>query len=179
MRSRLKGGIHAGAWVLVLVGLALAPSEGKPSDLDSQRMLSAHNQVRAVVAVGPLRWSASLASSASRWASHLAQDNGCVMEHSGPGENLYWASPLTRSDGRRERQQFSEDDVVSRWAAEREFYNYGKNTCRQGKVCGHYTQVVWRDTTEVGCARSFCSNQGQIWVCHYRPFGNLIGQKPY
>jgi pathogenesis-related protein 1 len=179
MQSPATSGVQPGVLVLVLVGLGLAPSEGKPSDLDSQRMLSAHNQVRAVVAVGPLRWSASLASSASRWASHLAQDNGCVMKHSGPGENLYWASPLTWSDGRRERQQLSEDDVLSSWVAERVFYDHGKNICRQSKVCGHYTQVVWRDTTEVGCARSFCSNQGQIWVCHYRPFGNLIGQKPY
>lgn len=89
LQSRLKGGFQPGAWVLVLVGLGLAPGEGKTSDLDSERMLTAHNQVRAVVDVGPLRWSASLARSASRWARHLARDNGCVMEHSGPGENLY------------------------------------------------------------------------------------------
>jgi len=178
-QSRLKGRFEMRVWVLVSVCLGLGPSEGKASDVDSERMLRAHNQVRAVVEVGPVRWSASLASSASRWASHLAQHNGCTMKHSGPGENLYWASPLTWSDGRRKRQQLSEDDVVSSWAAERVFYKYEKNTCRQGKVCGHYTQVVWRDTAEIGCARSFCSNQGQIWVCHYRPFGNLVGRKPY
>jgi pathogenesis-related protein 1 len=179
MQSRLKGRFQPRAWVLVLVGLGLAPGEGKTLDLDAERMLRAHNQVRATVEVGPLRWSASLASSAARWASHLARDNGCEMKHSGPGENLYWASPLKWSDGRSERQQLSEDDVVSSWAAERVFFDYGKNTCRLGKVCGHYTQVVWRDTTEIGCARSFCPNQGQIWVCHYRPFGNVVGRKPY
>jgi len=41
------------------------------------------------------------------------------------------------------------------------------------------TQVVWRSTIEIGCARSFCPNQGQIWVCHHNPFGNVIGETPY
>jgi len=179
MQSRLKRRFELGVWFLVSVGLGCGPSEGMTSDVDSERMLSAHNNVRAAVGVGPLRWSSRLANSASRWASHLAQDNRCVMKHNEPGENLYWASPQVWSDGRRERQRVSEDDVVSIWAAERAFYDHGKNTCRQGKVCGHYTQVVWRDTAEIGCAKSFCSNQGQIWVCHYRPFGNVIGRKPY
>lgn len=168
-----------GFWVLVSVGLLLASGEGKTADLDSERMLRAHNKIRSVVDVDPVRWSVRLESSAERWARHLARDNGCVMKHSGPGENLYWGSPLIWTDGRRERQRISEDDVVSSWAAERAFYDHRENTCRQGKVCGHYTQVVWRDTTEIGCANSFCSDQGQIWVCQYRPFGNVIGRKPY
>jgi len=179
MHSRVKRRIELVVCFLASVTLGLGAGEGKTSDVDSARMLSAHNKVRAVVEVGPVRWSAPLANSASSWARHLAQRNGCVMKHSGPGENLYWASPKTWSDGRRERQRVSEDDVVFSWAAERAFYDHGKNTCRQGKVCGHYTQMVWGDTTEIGCAKSFCSNQGQLWVCHYRPFGNLKGQKPY
>jgi pathogenesis-related protein 1 len=178
MQSRLKRCSKLGLWVLLSVNPGHGPGKGMASDVDSERMLSAHNKVRSVVMVPPLKWSAPLARSASRWARHLSHDNGCVMRHSGPGENLYWASPLTWSDGRRERQQISEDDVVSSWAAEGVFYDHGANTCRQGKVCGHHTQIVWGITTEIGCARSFCSNQGQIWVCYYRPFGNVIGHRP-
>jgi pathogenesis-related protein 1 len=178
MLARLKGRLDLGTWILVSVSLGLGPGEGEASDLDSERMLRAHNDVRSIVDVGPLRWSAPLAISASRWAEHLARNNGCSMKHSGPGENLFWASPISWSDGRRERQRISEDDVVSSWAAERAFYDRGENTCRQGKTCGHYTQLVWRETTEIGCARSFCSNQGQVWVCHYRPVGNVKGKKP-
>jgi pathogenesis-related protein 1 len=179
MQSRLNPRLALGARILVAIGLGLGPVGGTAADVNPERMLNAHNRVRTGVEVGPVRWSAPLAKSASRWATHLAQENGCSMTHSGPGENLYWASPLIWSDGRRERQRINEDDVVSNWAAERAFYDHRENTCRQGKVCGHYTQVVWRDTTDIGCARSFCPDQGQIWVCHYRPFGNVIGRKPY
>jgi len=142
-------------------------------------MLSGHNRVRAEVGVGPLRWSERLAESAARWARHLAEANDCVMQHSGPGENLYWASALIWSDGRRERQPVDEAQVLRSWASERADYDHRTNTCRPGQVCGHYTQMVWRETAEIGCARRFCADLGQIWVCHYEPVGNLIGRRPY
>jgi hypothetical protein len=48
--------------------------------------------------------------------------------------------------------------------------------------CGHYTQVVWRNTERVGCGYSTCQAQGfnfEVWVCNYDPPGNFIGQAPY
>lgn len=55
------------------------------------------------------------------------------------------------------------------------------------KQCGHYTQIVWRNTTHVGCATKVCDKnspfQGftrwQFWVCNYSPPGNFVGQRPY
>jgi pathogenesis-related protein 1 len=65
--------------------------------------------------------------------------------------------------------------IASMWAGERKDFKYGVDT---GKVVGHYTQLVWRTTTEVGCATKLC-NAGtprafHFWVCNYLPAGNSV-----
>ena len=66
-------------------------------------------------------------------------------------------------------------------------YSSATNKCAPGKVCGHYTQVVWRNTTHVGCATAICTKNSpfgaqfptwQLWVCNYTPPGNFVG-KPF
>ena len=95
------------------------------------------------------------------------------------GENLFWASPLRWSDGRVEVQAITPAEVAHDWASERSDYDYASNTCRTGAQCGHYTQMVWRTTTQVGCGMAICPDKGQIWVCNYNPAGNWVGEKPY
>jgi hypothetical protein len=75
---------------------------------------------------------------------------------------------------------------VALWAAEAPNYDYATNTCAAGQVCGHYTQLVWRATTQVGCATVQCTTGspfgGGNWtftVCDYSPPGNYVGQRPY
>jgi pathogenesis-related protein 1 len=68
---------------------------------------------------------------------------------------------------------------VDAWGSEKKDYNRASNTCARGKMCGHYTQVVWRTTTDIGCARAVCSDQSQVWVCNYAPPGNWRGQRPF
>lgn len=144
-------------------------------------MVTAHNRWRKEVGAPALKWSTSLALSAQTWAEQL-KSRGCNMVHSGSpglGENLYWASAVTWSSGRTEEQAVSPADVVSSWAKEKENYSYQTDSCARGQMCGHYTQVVWDKTTEVGCARAICSDKSQVWVCNYKPQGNIIGQRPY
>jgi hypothetical protein len=48
--------------------------------------------------------------------------------------------------------------------------------------CGHYTQVVWRKTRELGCGYATCKRDGflvEFWACNYSPAGNVRGQEPY
>ncbi len=152
--------------------------------IDAQSIISAHNRWRAKVGVPKLVYSPSLAVSSQAWANHLRDTNQCKMRHSVPegkyGENLFWASAMQWSDGRRELQIVSAKKVVDSWGSEKADYHYKKNSCLPGKMCGHYTQMVWRTTTEVGCAMAVCAkSQEQVWVCQYQPPGNWVGRKPY
>jgi hypothetical protein len=104
----------------------------------------------------------------------------------GLGENLY---AVTTAGGPAPSTPGA--DAVESWAEEAADYNYGPNTCDPGKVCGHYTQVVWADTTHVGCGYAVCSSATSpfdppydvyTWyfvVCQYDPPGNWIGEWPY
>ncbi|PID46579.1 MAG: SCP-like extracellular [Proteobacteria bacterium] len=145
--------------------------------------LAAHNAVRAAHGLPSLTWSDDLAAYAQEWADHLAANNRCFMRHrpsgSPHGENLWWASPRRWSDGLSELQEVDIQRVVNDWAKEKQYYNYHTNRCQPGQQCGHYTQIVWRETTEVGCAYQQCGDLSQLWVCNYNPPGNYIGERPY
>jgi hypothetical protein len=43
------------------------------------------------------------------------------------------------------------------------------------KKTGHFTQVVWRGTKQIGCGVSQCNGM-DVWVCQYDPPGNVRGQ---
>lgn len=167
---------------LVLAGSAFCGEQGIMLG-----MTFAHNAVRAEVGLPELAWSDELAGFAQEWADSLAQKNGCAIEHrprdyksaQGLGENIYWASPVRLSNGTSDQQDITPERVVQRWAMEKANYSYAANSCRTGKECGHYTQIIWQQTTGVGCGRAVCADKSQVWVCNYHPAGNQTGEKPY
>ena len=151
-----------------------APISSSPSQAEAPTpfsgIVAAHNRVRQRVGVPPLRWSEEVSRYAQDWANRLKAGH-CRMQHrsnNGYGENLAWGSG-----------GLSPQSVVEMWAEEGEDYDYADNTCRQGQVCGHYTQVVWAASTELGCGMARCNDGSEIWVCNYNPPGNYIGRKPY
>jgi pathogenesis-related protein 1 len=154
-----------------------------PNATLAKEMVAAHNQVRASAKpkpsspLPPLTWSPEAAKVAQAWA------NQCKFEHNRNrgkyGENLAAAAPPGSK---------TNPGAVMDWASEAADYSYSSNKCAPGKVCGHYTQLVWRDTTQVGCATVICTKNSpfgaqfpkwQLWVCDYTPPGNFVGQKPY
>ena len=151
------------------------------------QIVSAHNRVRSKYRLQPLSWSPSLTKFSAQWANHLKRNNGCRMHHrphegrnkTDYGENLFWASPFRWSDGATNIQKISSSAVVQAWAKEVNYYNYSRNSCQRGQQCGHFTQVVWKDSRKVGCALAICPDKSQVWVCSYDPPGNWQGQKPY
>ncbi len=165
----------------LLAAALVAGGAGAFDGPDREALVEAHNRWRAEVGSPPLAWSADLAATASWWAENLKARRGCRMEHSpGPaGENLYWASPWRYADGRRRVQDVAAAQPVDRWAKEKADYDREGGRCAAGRQCGHYTQVVWRETREVGCGKAVCDDGSQVWVCHYRPAGNIVGRRPY
>ncbi|NBC38334.1 CAP domain-containing protein [Corallococcus exiguus] len=143
-------------------------------------MLEAHNAARAAAkptpspALEPLTWDPAVAEIAQKWV-----DN-CDYEHNAgrgnAGENIAAATP----------DYLNAKTVVKGWVDEVADYDYSKNACASGKACGHYTQVVWRNTRRLGCATKRCTvnspfgtSSWDFWVCNYAPPGNYVGQRPY
>ncbi len=130
-------------------------------------MLAAHNAVRQRVGVPPLVWSERLADFAQEWGEYLASHEQFFHRRNSPfGENLFEITGASASPA----------EVVNDWAAESRNYQYRANACRG--VCGHYTQIVWRDTKRVGCAAAR-RGRAEVWVCSYDPPGNWVGKRPY
>ncbi|MCT7953457.1 CAP domain-containing protein [Ancylothrix sp. C2] len=140
----------------------------------SQEILNAHNQYRAEVGVTPLTWSETLANHAQEWADYLASLGG-KLEHSqntGEGENLWMGSS----------GYFSYTQMIESFGNEKQYFVDGifpdVSSTGEWQDVGHYTQVVWSNTTEVGCA-IVRVNGNDILVCRYNPPGNFIGQRPF
>ena len=143
------------------------------SNLNPQEILNAHNSYRKEVGVPPLSWSDTLASHAQEWANNLAKDKS--LNHDSPqkkeGENLF-----TGTSGGYTFTQMVED-----WGKEKQNFKTGTfpDVKKDGSsVVGHYTQIVWRNTTQVGCAIAETGGD-TILVCRYNPPGNFDGQQPY
>lgn len=131
--------------------------------------LAPHNAARRAVGLGPLAWDERLASYARRYAAKRSRDCALVHSHGPFGENLF------RGSG---GAGWRPADVVGAWVRERAMYDARSNTCRG--ACGHYTQIVWRQTTAVGCALVPCGGgRGTFGICTYNPPGNYVGMRPY
>lgn len=141
------------------------------NDQEIKIILERHNYWREDVGVpGNMVWSDEMARLAADWALKLKK-KGCGFEHrpdNNYGENLFMGTT----------GYYGAADVVNAWASEKADYSYAKNKCKAGKMCGHYTQIVWENTTKVGCAKIACDGN-DIWVCNYDPPGNWVGEKPY
>ena len=135
------------------------PQPAAAGSLQSQ-VLARHNQLRAQHCVPALGWSDRLAGIAQDWA------NRCVFEHrpGDLGENLAMGTSGA----------FPPASHVQRWYDEISSYDYASGRSRDGQPIGHFTQIVWRTTTLVGCAVATCNGQ-DLLVCNYSPAGNLTG----
>jgi len=162
---------------------------------DQQAMITSTNAFRSQLAMGKLvdmnqhpmdkagnmlqvMWNQTLANVAQKWA------DCCNFEHSGTpgvGENIFeqggspmdvtsnfnmavsdWSSELPNNFTYRASNVFTDDDMAA----------------------GHYTQLAWAATSQVGCGYASCPNlnpgmQSVFVVCQYYPPGNYLNQVIY
>ncbi|MFN8257801.1 MAG: CAP family protein [Bacteroidales bacterium] len=148
----------------------------KVTKAEAQEALDFHNKVRADVKVKPLEWSAELSKYAQEWADHLAAE-GCNMQHrpydgkwaQKYGENIFWGMGAA----------YSAIDASKSWYDEIKVYVHEVLNDSNWYKAGHYTQMVWYNTTHVGIGMAKCDDGGIIIVANYNPPGNYMGEKAY
>ena len=141
-----------------------------------QRILSVHNKERMALGLEPLSWNPALVESAQEWADHLAAtgrfEHAPENRYSPEGENL-WAGT---------KGFYAPEARVDAWVREKKYFRQGlfPNNSTTGRVgdVGHYTQLVWRATREVGCASATGARE-DILVCRYAEAGNYRGEQPF
>ncbi|KAH6813464.1 transmembrane protein [Perilla frutescens var. frutescens] len=154
---------------ILLVCLIMASSHHIHGQNGPQDFVDAHNAARAEVGVPGLVWNNTLAVYAQAYAHYRSKD--CAMQHS---ESTYGEN-LAAGDW-----DVSAEEAVNMWVEEKSSYNVSSNTCLRGDdQCLHYTQVVWRSSARVGCARARCSDGWTFVSCNYDPPGNFVGEPPF
>lgn len=129
--------------------------------LFTSAILNSTNFFRAEHNASAVTYNATL----ERFAQHYLDSDrrDCKLAHSGGpyGENL----ALGCSDAQ---------GCVRLWAAERDEYDFRKP--QFGEATGHFTQLVWKNTSAVGCGRRLCGAKGWYLACEYWPRGNVVGE---
>lgn len=156
----------------VMLGLAtpVVASRGHP-DFE-ERIVAAHNDERARSGLRALRWNPELAREAQDWAQDLARRR--VLEHAdrrrtrGAGENLWMGTA----------GYYTLEDMMGGFIGEKRHFRPGRfpEVSRTGNWAdvGHYTQIIWPTTEEVGCGVAR-GHDHEVLVCRYWPAGNWVG----
>lgn len=170
--------------ILLITAVAASFVALSADSANAQQLLSggdyvkAHNDFREKHCVPPLTKSATLEAAAAAWAKQLAEKD--EFEHAdnlaGIGENLFTAG--------RSGEPYANDGEVhttaaGEWYAEIKDYKFSIPTPHSDKtgVVGHFTQMIWKSSTEVGCANVSYSKDDMhkvVSVCRYAPGGNDV-----
>ncbi|KAH9496916.1 Golgi-associated plant pathoproteinsis- protein 1 [Bulinus truncatus] len=144
--------------------------------LDSLRheALRVHNERRAQHGIAPLRLSSDLNEYAQHYAEHLArtgkfEHSSCILHGQRIGENLAYRWSSNHAD-------YSVKDAVDGWYREINDYDFSREENSLSKT-GHFTQLIWRETQELGVGKAHDQKGQYFIVASYRPAGNLIDTK--
>ena len=162
-------------WPVLASGQSTIDSTGSNlSKEDAQAVLDLHNKIRADLGIPPLTWSTDVAAFAQQWADSLANFNDCNIKHHsnefGYGENIFGGSSA---------ETFKGIDAANAWYQEKEKYTYSRLGEGNWFETAHYTQMIWKATTQMGLGMATCPSGGVVVVGNYSPAGNISGDYPY
>ncbi|CAI9612528.1 unnamed protein product, partial [Staurois parvus] len=126
--------------------------------------LSAHNKYRKLHGSPPLQLSRDLCKSAQKWADHLLSIRTLQHSNTDLGENLYYKSSSNARD-------LPGNEPVDSWYKEIENYNFSRPGFSSNT--GHFTQIVWKDSKEVGYGVATDGKRLYFLVAQYSPAGNI------
>ena len=131
-------------------------------DSFGKEALEAHNKFRAAHQVPPLTWSTALARDAEVWAKKIAKKGRLEHDDTKDGENVFMVF------GR----EIDGTDAVNSWYSEVKDYDFSKPGFQSNT--GHFTQVVWKGSKELGIGRAKSVDGKEFVVGRYRPAGNMM-----
>jgi uncharacterized protein YkwD len=138
-------------------------------DTFNEEALAYHNELRAKHGCPPLKLNEKLCTIAQNYANELAAKN--ALQHSTNqyndeplGENLYYCSGF----------DVDPKTMTQSWYDEIQKYDFSSNNFIKGT--GHFTQVIWKSTTDVGFGRSKSRSGAYYGVANYYKAGNFQGE---
>lgn len=162
------------ATACLIAPVKAATNEPSTSSTTAGQILRIHNEARADKLLPTLQWNADLAKAAEGWAKRLANEgrlrHSSWDEREGTGENLWMGTS----------GYYGPDSMIRAFIDERRDFRPGvfpkvSKTGRWSDV-GHYTQIIWPSTQQVGCAVAK-GKRMDVLVCRYWPAGNMAGSK--
>ncbi|KAK9882206.1 hypothetical protein WA026_019718 [Henosepilachna vigintioctopunctata] len=182
--------------VLLVIGVnygsSYCPSgiyEQGVSAADRSTIVNKHNYLRGLISQGKVAGQPRATNMKHMQYSTILEQkaqeiaNSCEFRHvtvtgtpwSWVGQNLY----LHMSTGYGTGANWNE--AIQSWFDEHKIYRFGSGF---SSGTGHYTQMVWADTDNVGCGYAYYAKYGgfkyqKLYVCNYGPGGNYVGQNPY
>ncbi|KAF2122724.1 CAP domain-containing protein [Lophiotrema nucula] len=139
--------------------------------IDNQNFIDsvvrAHWYWRRIHCAQDLTWDPALAELAKKAAEKCTE----MPEHDSGGQNLSASGPIPTD---LETWYAEARTMVHGWHEEE--FKYPYNDPHYDGAWGHFTQMVWRDSSRVGCAQAACPGKTfpARFFCNYERAGNNV-----
>jgi len=149
--------------------IAQGPLQALAQGSNQEQFIKLHNEYRSQHGAGPLSWDDEMAKRAQTHAESCVWGHNSIGSKIGIGQNLYAGTNATPLD------------AVKGWYDEVQSYDFNTHKSKDGKDVYHFTQLVWKDSTKLGCGVAECQSMKNLEssgkmihiVCDYNPQGNV------